>query len=90
MERRLRMVPGVSDVLVLGGKTKEFQAEIDLNRMRAFGVSIPQIINAIATNNAMSQSVNTAIGQVPGIRDPAAFNLIGQPNLVIQIGRAHV
>src|SRR5438128_8608444 len=48
VERRLRMVPGVSDVLVLGGKTKEFQAEIDLNRMRAFGVSIPQIINAIA------------------------------------------
>src|SRR5205823_5649943 len=36
--RRLRLVPGVSDVLVLGGKTKEFQAEIDLNRMRAFGV----------------------------------------------------
>ena len=56
--------------------------------MRAFGVSIPQIINAIATNNAMSQSVNTAIGQVPGIRDPAAFNLIGQPNLVIRIDRA--
>src|SRR4029453_3778141 len=30
VERRLRMVPGVADVLVLGGKTKEFQAEIDL------------------------------------------------------------
>ena len=29
VERRLRMVPGVADVLVLGGKTKEFQAEID-------------------------------------------------------------
>src|SRR5262245_45012091 len=51
VERRLRMVPGVADVLVLGGKTKEFQAEIDLTRMRAFGVSIPQIINAISTNN---------------------------------------
>src|SRR5256886_4931580 len=52
VERRLRMVPGVADVLVLGGKTKEFQAEIDLTRMRAFGVSIPQIINAICGNNA--------------------------------------
>src|SRR5215475_11657387 len=31
VERRLRIVPGVADVLVLGGKTKEFQAEIDLN-----------------------------------------------------------
>ena len=34
VERRLRLVPGVSDVLVLGGKTKEFQAEIDLDRAR--------------------------------------------------------
>ena len=37
VERRLRIVPGVADVLVLGGKTKEFQAEIDLNRMMATG-----------------------------------------------------
>jgi cobalt-zinc-cadmium resistance protein CzcA len=29
VERRLRIVPGVADVSVLGGKTKEFQAEID-------------------------------------------------------------
>src|SRR3954447_15453931 len=52
VERKLRIVPGVSDVLVLGGKTKEFQAEIDLNRMMAFGLTIPQIITAISTSNA--------------------------------------
>jgi heavy metal efflux system protein len=63
VERRLRMVPGVSDVLVLGGKTKEFQAEIDLTRMRAFGVSIPQIINAIATNNANVGGRTIAMGE---------------------------
>src|SRR6266571_4457364 len=63
VERRLRIVPGVSDVLVLGGKTKEFQAEIDLNRMRAFGVSAPQIINAIATNNANVGGRTIAMGE---------------------------
>src|SRR5258707_1264495 len=63
VERRLRMVPGVSDVLVLGGKTKEFQAEIDLTRMRAFGVSIPQIINAISTNNANVGGRTIAMGE---------------------------
>src|SRR5437588_2800517 len=63
VERRLRMVPGVSDVLVLGGKTKEFQAEIDLTRMRAFGVSIPQIINAIASNNANVGGRTIAMGE---------------------------
>src|SRR6185437_11410017 len=52
VERRLRIVPGVADVLVLGGKTKEFQAEIDLNRMIAHGLTLPQIINAISTSNS--------------------------------------
>src|SRR5919204_2601446 len=46
VERRLRLVPGVSDVLVMGGKTKEYQAEIDLNRMIAYGLTLPQIITA--------------------------------------------
>src|SRR6266508_760243 len=63
VERRLRIVPGVADVLVLGGKTKEFQAEIDLTRMRAFGVSIPQIINAISTNNANVGGRTIAMGE---------------------------
>jgi len=52
VERRLRIVPGVSDVLVLGGKTKEFQVEIDINRMIAHGLTLPQVIGAISASNA--------------------------------------
>src|SRR6185369_6970167 len=52
VERRLRLVPGIADVSVLGGKTKEFQAEIDLNKMMAFGLTLPQIINAISAGNS--------------------------------------
>src|SRR5215510_14811794 len=52
VERRLRIVPGVADVLVLGGKTKEFQVEIDLNRMIAHGLTLPQIITAISAGNS--------------------------------------
>jgi cobalt-zinc-cadmium resistance protein CzcA len=33
------------------------------------------------------RKLEDACGQVPGVRDPAAFNLIGQPNLVIRIDR---
>src|SRR6185295_11424565 len=35
VERKLRTVPGVADVIVLGGFTKEFHAEINLNRLMA-------------------------------------------------------
>jgi cobalt-zinc-cadmium resistance protein CzcA len=79
VERRLRLVPGVSDVLVLGGKTKEFQAEIDLNRMRAFGLTLPQVISAISASNSNvggrtislgEQSVNVrGIGVLTSLKD---------------------
>src|SRR5437763_10076208 len=79
VERKLRIVPGVADVNVLGGKTKEFQVESDLNRMMAYGISMPQIISAISASNpnvggrtiAMGeQSVNVrGIGVVASLED---------------------
>src|SRR5712675_797041 len=63
VERKLRTVPGVSDVSVLGGKTKEYQAEIDLNRMISYGITLPQIINAISTSNANVGGRTLSIGE---------------------------
>jgi len=63
VERKLRIVPGVSDVLVLGGKTKEYQAEIDLNRMISYGLTLPQIINAISVSNSNVGGRTIAIGE---------------------------
>jgi heavy metal efflux system protein len=63
VERRLRIVPGVADVLVLGGKTKEFQVEIDLNRMIAHGLTLPQIISAISAGNSNVGGRTIAVGE---------------------------
>src|SRR5207237_6475183 len=63
VERKLRIVPGVSDVLVLGGKTKEFQVEIDINRLMAFGLSLPQVINAISASNANVGGRTLSVGE---------------------------
>ena len=63
VERKLRIVPGVADVAVLGGKTKEYQAEIDLDRMRAYGLTLPQIINAISTSNSNVGGRTITIGE---------------------------
>jgi len=79
VERKLKIVPGVSDVLTLGGKTKEYQAEIDLNRMMSYGLTIPQIITAVQASNTNvggrtvavgEQSVNVrGIGVIGSLRD---------------------
>src|SRR4051795_811830 len=63
VERRLRTVPGIADVSVLGGKTKEFQAEVDLNRMMAYGLTLPQIITAISAGNSNVGGRTIAMGE---------------------------
>src|SRR5882762_7532078 len=63
VERRLRTVSGVADVSVLGGKTKEFQAEVDLNRMIAHGLTLPQIITAISAGNSNVGGRTIAMGE---------------------------
>ena len=63
VERKLRIVPGVADVAVLGGKTKEFQVEIDLDRMMAHGLTLPQIMTAISASNSNVGGRTIAIGE---------------------------
>src|SRR5256885_15409748 len=63
VERKLRIVPGVADVAVLGGKTKEFQTEIDLDRMMAYGLTLPQIMTAISAGNSNVGGRTIAIGE---------------------------
>ena len=63
VERKLRIVPGVADVAVLGGKTKEFQAEINLDRMMAHGLTLPQIMTAISAGNSNVGGRTIAIGE---------------------------
>ncbi len=63
VERKLRIVPGVADVSVLGGKTKEFQAEIDLNKMMSYGLTLPQVITAISASNSNVGGRTISIGE---------------------------
>ena len=90
VERKLRIVPGVADVAVLGGKTKEFQVEVDLNRMMAYGLTLPQIINAISASNANVGGRTIAIGEqsvnVRGIGVIASMDDIGNIVLTQQGG----
>jgi cobalt-zinc-cadmium resistance protein CzcA len=63
VERKLRIVSGIADVIVLGGKTKEFQAEIDLNRLMAHRLTLPQVIAAISASNSNVGGRTIAMGE---------------------------
>ncbi len=47
----LTSAKGVSEVAAIGGFVKEYQIEIDPNAMKAYGVNVGQIINAVRKSN---------------------------------------
>jgi heavy metal efflux system protein len=52
LERQFRQVPGIIDVVGFGGPTKEFQIEVDPNRLIAFDISISDVMDALKHSNS--------------------------------------
>jgi len=51
------------------------------NSVKIFGRDLNEL-------ERLSKVVQSELAKVPGVADPGAFNLLGQPNLVIQVDRA--
>jgi len=51
LERRFKTVPGVIDVISWGGLTKEYHVEVDLHKLGAYNLTLPQVIAAVGNSN---------------------------------------
>jgi cobalt-zinc-cadmium resistance protein CzcA len=51
LQRRFRAVPGVIDVTGWGGKTKQYEVEVDLNKLIANKLTLPQVIQTLTSSN---------------------------------------
>ena len=47
----LQNVPGVSEIASFGGFQKQYQITIDPNKLTYYGLSIPEVIQSVRTNN---------------------------------------
>ena len=52
MRYQLTAVSGVSEVASLGGYVKQYQVEVDPERLRAFRIPVMRVVEAIGTHNA--------------------------------------
>ncbi|HET7620187.1 MAG TPA: CusA/CzcA family heavy metal efflux RND transporter [Vicinamibacterales bacterium] len=52
LNRKYRSIQGVADVAGLGGTTMEYQVQIDPRKLFAYGVTVQQITDQLAANNA--------------------------------------
>jgi cobalt-zinc-cadmium resistance protein CzcA len=51
IKRNLQTVPGVTEVLSIGGHVRQYQVVVDPNRLRQYDLSVHQVLEAIETNN---------------------------------------
>jgi Cu(I)/Ag(I) efflux system membrane protein CusA/SilA len=92
----LQRVPGVSEVASVGGFVKQYQVEVDPNKLVAYGVTMPQIISAIQMGNndvdgrliemAETEYMVRGFGYIKSIEDLKKITLsVGETGAPVQI-----
>jgi cobalt-zinc-cadmium resistance protein CzcA len=61
--RRFRAVPGVIDVTGWGGRTKTFDIQIDREKLVAYGLTLPQVLQTLNNSNINVGGNTVNIGQ---------------------------
>ena len=80
--RRLFTVPGVVAVNAWGGTTKQYDVDVDLNKLDAYNVTIPQIIAALGNSNINVGGREITVGQQSvNIRGIGLFDSGGNSDL---------
>src|ERR1700733_2691355 len=79
VEKNLKSVPDIVDVASFGGPTREYQVRMDPNKLVAYGLSLAQVEQQLANNNANAggsfiqeglQEINVReVGQVTKVHD---------------------
>ena len=52
VERGLRQVPGVADVVAMGGAIKQYEVQPDLDKLRAYKVTFQNLLDALGRGNS--------------------------------------
>jgi heavy metal efflux system protein len=100
---RFRSVPGILDVTGWGGKTKTFEVQVDLNKLVAYGLTLPQVVDTLNKSdiNVGGQTVNLGIQSavvrgvglvhtIDDIRNTMLSQVNGNPVRVRDIGQVLV
>ena len=80
--RRLFTVPGVVQVSSWGGTTKQYDVEVDLHKLDAYNVTLPQVIGALGSANINVGGREITVGQQSvNIRGVGLFDSGGAEDL---------
>jgi len=95
VEKNFKSIPDVVDVASFGGPTREYQVRLDPNKLIAYGLSIAQVEQQLANNNANAggsfieagtQQINIReVGLVSSVRDIADTVLLAKSGIPLRV-----
>jgi cobalt-zinc-cadmium resistance protein CzcA len=65
LERRFKAVPGVMDVSGWAGMTKTYEVTVDFDKLRAYGLTLPQMLQNLNTATSMLAARPSISGRKP-------------------------
>ena len=68
LERRFKAVPGVVDVTGWGGKTRTYDVNVDQHKLEHYGVTLPQVLQALGNSNINVGGQTVDVGPQSGGR----------------------
>ncbi len=103
IEPAIRTVSGIADVVSFGGQVKQYQIDLDPVKLRNYGITLPQVEQAVAAANANAgggyithgyeRQVVRGVGLFRSVDDIANVALAtrhGIPLRVADVGTVHV
>ncbi len=99
VRRRLLAIPGVAQVVPIGGEVRQYQVDVNPDRLRAFDVTLEQVAEALRGSNGNStggfftrggqEQLIRGVGRITSVDDIAQVVVAvrdGVPILVGQVG----
>ena len=100
VERKIRQVPGIVDVVGFGGPTKQYQVLVDPIKLKSYGISLKQVLDALSAGNrnaggayiehGSEMYVVRGLGMVQSLADIGAIAVStrgGTPVLIKDVGK---
>lgn len=94
---QLNSVPGVAEVAGVGGAPREYQIDIDPNKLRGFKISLGEVYSAVGKSNASvggrvvhqgnAEYLIRSIGWVRGLRDVETIVVAERGGVPITVGQ---
>ncbi len=62
VRREVKQVPGIIDLTVFGGTTRQYQADIDPRKLLQYNVTLPQVVAAVQNSNSNAGGSYISLG----------------------------